>query len=181
MGFVLPVPPPVQWADQYAETASDWEQAAPPADALPMLGYGGGPVTRSRTGPGDVPQSRDEWMGIDIYDIGHNGVENGEQLFIGIPDPPPEGHKGYDFPDTDQIQDRSTSRQALFWSDWQASVPAHAFTGEHVVISRIPPGSTQGYQPTDMTQLNVDRNAPSTPWDAPMTIGANMLAATSGG
>jgi hypothetical protein len=64
---------------------------------------------------------------------------------------------------------------ALFWSDWNASTAMQAggrgsFTGEHVVIARIPPGSVQGYQPTYMVQYNTDRAAPS-PWDSLLSIG----------
>lgn len=173
MPFVLPVPATVP--DVPDATAQIWETAAPDVGDGPLLKIGGGSVALYRTGPGDIPHPRDEWMGVDVYDLGHQGVEDGRDLFVQIPGPPPEGHKGYDFPDTDQIQDRSTRTQALFWSDWYASTAANAggggsFRGEHVVIARIPPGSTQGYQPTDMTQLNVDRNRP-TPWDTALTIG----------
>lgn len=174
MPYVLPVPatqPDIPDAD-----AEVWEYAAPNQPDGPLLGSGGS-VIMQRTGPGDIPHPRDEWMGIGIRDIGHNGVENGEQLFQQIPDPPPEGHQGYDLPDTDLIINRSTSRQALFWSDWYGTTAANAggggsFRGDHVVIARIPPGSTQGYMPTDpgMVQYNVDRNAP-VPWDTDLTIG----------
>lgn len=176
MPFVLPVPPTSQTESTYRETAEQWEQATPALDSGPLVGVGGGPVTRYRTGPGDIPTPRDEWLDPDIFDLGHNGVLDGRGLFAQIPGPPPEGHKGYDFPDTDQIQDRSTRVLALFWSDWYASTAANAggggsFRGEHVVIARIPPGSTQGYQPTAMEQLNVDRSVPQ-PWDAALTLGS---------
>lgn len=175
MPFVLPVPPTTQAETKYRESAEQWETAAPERDSAPMIGVGGGPVTRYRTGPGDIPVPRDEWLDPTIYDLGHEGVMNGRGLFDMIPGPPPEGHKGYDFPDEDQIEDRSTRIQALFWSDWYRSTAANAggggsFRGEHVVIARIPPGSTQGYQPTDMTQLNVGRNQPL-PWDAALSVG----------
>lgn len=185
MPYVLPVPPTTQMESRYRETAEEWEQAAPTDPNDPTLGHGGGPVTRYRTGPGDIPQPRDEWMGVGIRDIGHNGVENGRELFALIPGPPPEGHQGYDIPDTDLIIERSTSRQALFWSDWYESTAANAggggsFRGDHVVIARIPPGSTQGYMPSDpgMVQYNVDRNAPQ-PWDTNLTIGGGAGAAMS--
>lgn len=177
MPFVLPVQQTTQMEARYRESAEAWEQAAPTDDNDPQLGYGGGPVSRYRTGPGDVLVPRDEWMGVNVRDIGHNGVENGEQLFAGIPDPPPEGHQGYDLPDTDLIIERSHQVQALFWSDWYGSTAANAggggsFRGEHVVIARIPPGSRQGYMPSDpgMVQYNVARSSPP-PWDTDLTIG----------
>ena len=175
MGFVLPVPHVTP--DTSDATAQQWETARPDYDG-PILHVGGGSVTMIRSGPGDQPTARDEWMGVTIYDLGHNGVESGEQLFERIPGPAPEGHKGYDFPDTDQIQDRSTRVQALFWSDWYGSTAANAggggsFRGDHVVIARIPPGSTQGYQPAGMEQLNMSRAMPS-PWDTALTIGGSI-------
>jgi hypothetical protein len=156
-------------------TAAEWERAAPTYPDGPHVGIGN-EVTQARTGPGDFGFA-DEWLGINIGDVPHDGVENGRGLFALIPGPPPEGHSGYDFPDTDKIIDRSTTRQALFWSDWNASTALQAggrgsFTGEHVVIARIPPGSTQGYMPSDpgMEQPNNARNAPG-PWDENITVG----------
>jgi hypothetical protein len=170
---VLPVPPPPR--DEPDATASQLEMAAPDFDG-PNLHVGGSSVAMYRTGPGDFGYA-DEWLGINIGDAPHDGVENGRGLFAGIPGPPPETHKGYDFPDEDAIIDRSTTRQALFWSDWNASTALQAggrgsFTGEHVVIARIPPGSTQGYMPSDpgIVQANNARNTPG-PWDANITVG----------
>jgi hypothetical protein len=165
-------------------TAEAWETAAPTVDGPQHLGRGGA-VTNYRTGPGDVAFPRDEWMGIDLRDVPHQGVENGRQLFTEIPGPPPEGHGGYDLPDLDMIIDRSTQHQALFWSDWAGSTALQAggrgsFTGEHVTIVRIPPGSAQGYMPTDpgMQQANNARNLPM-PWDAEIILGQGQGAAVS--
>ena len=89
-------------------------------------------------GPGVIPGVRDEWLGITIYDVGHNGVEDGRQLFaLNAAVEPPEGHQGFDFPDTDQIQNRSTRHQAIFWSDWVGSTAANgmgagSFTGQYL-------------------------------------------------
>jgi hypothetical protein len=176
MPFVLPVPPTTQAEARDRETAQEWEQAAPTAPDVPKIGPGGGPVTRYRTGPGDIPNPRDEWMGEDLYVVGRQGVMNGEQLFVQIPDPPPEGHGGFDPFNDGPFIDHSSRNQALFWSDWQASTVlgasgAGSFRGEHVVIVRIPPGSIQGYQPTDMVQANNDRALPG-PWDTALTLGA---------
>jgi hypothetical protein len=176
MGFVLPVPPPPP--DIPDATAEKWEQAASTRDHSPMLHAGGGSVVMYRSGPGDDSVPNDEWMGIDLRDLGHEGVENGRGLFVEIPGPPPEGHGGYDFPHNDSsVIDRSTQHQALFWSDWAGSTALQAggrgsFRGEHVIIVRIPPGSLQGYMPSDpgMVQANTDRNIPP-PWDNNIVIG----------
>lgn len=177
--YVLPVSPPDP--DQSYTSAATWEQAAPTNPNGPNLGPREGSVTMSvDDGPGIVPTAhpRDEWLGITIYDVGHNGVEDGRQLFaLNAAVEPPEGHQGFDFPDTDQIQNRSTRHQAIFWSDWWGSTAANgmgagSFTGQHVVIVRIPPGSQQGYMPTDpgMVQANNARNSPG-PWDAGLVVG----------
>ena len=175
--YVLPVPPPDP--DQSYTSAETWEQATPTFDG-PSLGAREGAVTMNGTdGPGVVATARDEWLGITIYDVGHNGVEDGRQLFaLNAAVEPPEGHQGFDFPDTDQIQNRSTRHQAIFWSDWWGSTAANgmgagSFTGQHVVIARIPPGSQQGYQPTDpgMVQANNARNSPP-PWDSNLVVGS---------
>jgi hypothetical protein len=170
---ILPVPPPPP--DVEAMTAEQWEQARPGLGDGPKVDDGN-EVTMYRTGPGDQGFA-DQWLGINIGNAPHEGVENGRGLFTLIPGPPPETHKGYDFPDDNAIIDRSTTRQALFWSDWASSTALQAggrgsFTGEHVVIARVPPGSTQGYMPTDpgMMQANNDRNSPE-PWDAAIVLG----------
>jgi len=170
MAIVLPVPPPPP--DMPGMTAPAWELAAPTYPDGPKVDDGN-EVTMNRSGPGDYPNSRDEWMGIDLRNAGHDGVENGRGLFVGIPGPPPEGHGEYQF-NAGGVTDDSSQRTALFWSDWYGSTAANAggggsFRGEHIVIARIPPGSTQGYMPTQMEQLNTDRSAPS-PWDTPLTI-----------
>lgn len=182
MPYCLPVPSPPP--DVEAMTAQEWETAAPTNDKGPSIGDGN-EVTMYRTGPGDVLNPRDEWMGIDLRDLGHDGVENGRGLFYEIPGPPPEGHGGYDIPDRDLVIDRSTQHQALFWSDWAGSTALQAggrgsFTGQHVVIVRIPPGSIQGYMPTDpgMVQANNARNLP-TPWDSEIVLGQGQGAAVS--
>jgi hypothetical protein len=171
--MVLPVPPPPQ---DEQPVGPNWELAAPTVPDQPQVPRGN-EVTMTRTGPGDVTNISDQWMGEDIYAVTHAGVQNGRQNFVEIPGPPPEGHGGYDFPDSPPWIDVSTRLQALFWSDWYASVAANAggggsFRGEHIAIARIPPGSIQGYQPTDpgMVQLNTARNIPA-PWDASLVIG----------
>jgi hypothetical protein len=170
--LVLPVPPP---RPDEEPTGPNWMLAAPDLDGVPQVPRGN-EVTSTRTGPGDVTNISDQWMDVEIYPIGHDNIQNGRQNFVEIPGPPPEGHGGYDFTGSATI-DRSSSRQALFWSDWYASVAANAggggsFRGEHIAIARIPPGSIQGYQPTDpgMVQLNTARNIPA-PWDASLVIG----------
>jgi hypothetical protein len=174
MTYALPVPPTVP--DEPDATGAQWEQAAPGYDG-PLLHVGGGSVAMYRSGPGDVPYPRDEWMGISIRDLGHNGVQDGRDNFIEIPGPPPEGHQGYDFPDEDLIINKSRQNQALFWSDWYGSTAATgggggAFRGAHVTIQRIPPGSQIGYMPTDpgMVQFNENRGMPG-PWDANLVLG----------
>lgn len=169
MAFALPVPPTVP--DVPDATAEQWEQAAPTDDNSPMLHIGGGSVVMQRTGPGDIPVPRDEWMDPDIFVVGRQGVMNGAQLFARTPQPPPEGHGGFDpFNDPPKI-DHSTRTLALFWSDWNATVQQQQMRGEHVVIMRVPPGSTQGYMPSDpgMEQPNNVRQMPA-PWDASLTI-----------
>jgi hypothetical protein len=169
-------------------TAPEWNLAAPNYDKGPAVDDGN-EVTFNRSGPGDVPYPRDEWLGAYQRDVPHYGVENGRQLFTEIPGPPPEGHGGYDIPYNDLITDQSTIGTALFWSDWAGSTALQAggrgsFTGEHVIIVRIPPGSIQGYQPSDpgMVQANNDRNLPG-PWDQQIVLGGGTggysLAATS--
>lgn len=178
MPYVLPVPPPDP--DESYSSAETWEQAAPTNQYGPNLGAREGAVTLAAgEGPGVIPGVRDEWLGITIYDVGHNGVEDGRQLFSLNPAAtPPEGHQGYDFPDKDLIENRSTRHQAIFWSDWVGSTAANgmgagSFTGQHVVIARIPPGSIQGYMPSDpgIVQANNDRNSPP-PWDSGLVVGA---------
>jgi hypothetical protein len=182
MAMVLPVPPTA--GDVYAMTAQEWETAAPTNDKGPQIGDGN-EVTITRGGPGDVMYPRDEWMGVDLRDVGHQGVENGRGLFVEIPGPPPEGHGGYDIAPTDAFIDHSSLNTALFWSDWAGSTALQAggrgsFTGQHVVIVRIPPGSIQGYMPSDpgMVQSNTERNLPG-PWDENLVIGQSRLAGTS--
>jgi hypothetical protein len=163
MAWFLPVPEPVQ-NGQGPATAQEWEQAAPTVDHAPILDNTEGRVTYY-SGPGRLPGVRDAWMDPDIYVIGRSGVMNGRQLFVGIPGPPPEGHGGYDPANDPPVIDHSTSRQALFMSDWNAIVQQQQMRGEHVTIQRVPPGSTQGYMPTDMSQLNNERDVPA-PWDS---------------
>lgn len=133
--------------------------------------------------PGNLPVAAlvDEWIGISLRNLPHQGVESGRQLFVGIPGPPPEGHGGYDVNEPRSVINQATQHQAIFWSDWYASTAANAggggsFRGEHVVILRVPPGSTQGYMPTGMEQANNARNAPQ-PWDQNIILG--QLAAVS--
>jgi hypothetical protein len=175
--MVLPVPPTIP--DEPDATAEQWEQAAPTYPDGPRMLIGGGSVAMYRSGPGDYPQSRDEWMGVDLRDVPHDGVESGRSLFVEIPGPPPEGHGGYDF-DGQAVIDRAGQRSALFWSDWNATTAANqgghgSFRGDHVIIARIPPGSTQGYMPTQMEQLNTSRQAPG-PWDTQLTIGGASVS-----
>jgi hypothetical protein len=172
----LPVPEPPP--DTPPMTGLKWELAAPDMPKGPQVGQGN-EVTMIRSGPGDSGYS-DEWLNPDIFDVPHNGQINGRAFFDTIPPPPPEGHKGYDFPDTDDIGDRSHRNLAIFWSDWYGSTTAGSglcgsFRGEHVVIGRIPPGSTQGYMPSDpgMEQSNNDRSLPG-PWDAAIVLGSAL-------
>lgn len=173
---VLPVPAPPP--DVAAMTAEQWEQAAPTRDRGPKVDDGN-EVTMYRSGPGDFPNSRDEWMGVDLRDVPHNGIENGRGLFVEIPGPPPEGHGEYQFT-PDSVISHSSQRTALFWSDWYGSTAANAggggsFRGEHIVIARIPPGSTQGYMPSQMEQLNTARQQPQ-PWDSQLTLGGAAVS-----
>lgn len=179
MPFLLPVTPArVSEPDNPETDGLKWELAAPEKDAAPILGPREGTVTNRRTGPGDMSLVSDQWMDPDIYVVPRAGVMNGEQLFVMIPNPPPEGHGGYDPMNQGPVIDHSTTRQALFWSDWYSSTAANAggggsFRGEHVVIIRQPGGSVQGYMPSDpgMEQLNNRRQLP-TPWDAVRTLGS---------
>lgn len=191
--YYLPVPAPPP--DVPDATAREWESAvggpAPsvqgPKTEGPMLGHGGS-VVMYRTGPGDTNGQVDEWMGEDIYIVPRQGVMNGEQLFQEIPVPPNEGHGEYGFAQDGPVIDHSTRHQALFWSDWNASTALQAggrgsFIGPHVVIARVPPGSTQGYMPTETAQPNNVRSMPG-PWDDQLAVGreqylSNMRAATS--
>lgn len=167
MSFVLPVPAPIP--DVPDATAQQWEQAAPTNPGGPLLHIGGGSVAMNGGGPGETP-GVDEWMNPDIFVVPRQGVETGRQLFVGIPGPPPEGHGGYDADlNVGPVVDHSTTRLALFWSNWQATAPDQQMRGDHVVIVRVPPGSTQGYMPTDMAQPNNARSMPA-PWDAALTI-----------
>jgi hypothetical protein len=169
MGWFLPVPEPPP-NEQGPASAQEWEQAAPTADHAPVLDNTEGRVTRYRTGPGDIPGARDAWMNPDIFVVPRAGVMNGRELFVGIPGPPPEGHGGYDpFNDPPKI-DHSTRTLALYMSDWNGIVQQQQMRGEHVIIQRVPPGSTQGYMPTGMDQLNNQRDVPA-PWDASLTAG----------
>lgn len=192
--YYLPVPPPP--ADEPDATAQVWETASGgPAPSVmgphaggPQLPHGGS-VTMVRTGPGDQNGSADQWMGEDIFVVGRQGVMNGEQLFDrNVWQPPNEGHGEYEFAQDGPFIDHSTRNLALFWSDWNASTALQAggrgsFTGEHIVIERVVPGSTQGYMPTQMEQLNTARSQPG-PWDDQLLAGrdqyiANMRASTS--
>src|SRR5262245_45153692 len=177
--YYLPIPPPPP--DVPDATAEMWQQAdggpSPSSGSewtnRPLLPSGGA-VTMYRTGPGDVNGAVDQWMGEDIFVVPREGVMNGEQLFIEIPNPPYEGHGENDFANDGPKIDHSTRNLALFWSDWNASTALQAggrgsFTGEHVVIRRAVPGSTQGYMPTQMEQLNTVREQPG-PWDQQLLV-----------
>jgi hypothetical protein len=172
MPYVLPVDPIVP--DEQVMTAPRWELAAPTYDVGPQVPRGN-EVTMNHTGAGDTNPIADQYVGTDLYVVGRQGVMNGEQLFIQVPDPPNEGHGEYSFAQDGPKIDHSTRLQAIFWSDWYGSTAAQAggggsFHGEHVVIARIPPGSTQGYMPTQHEQLNTQRQTPSA-WDTLLTIG----------
>lgn len=177
--YYLPVPPPPQ--DVPDATAQMWEQAdggpspssGPAWTDAPLLPHGGS-VVMVRTGPGDINGAADQWMGEDIFVVPREGVMNGEQLFAEIPDPPNEGHGEYGFAQDGPWIDHSTRNLALFWSNWNASTALQAggrgsFTGEHIVIRRVVPGSTQGYMPTQMEQLNTARQQPA-PWDQELML-----------
>jgi len=143
---------------------------------------------RYRTGPGDYDYV-DQWMGEDIWVVPRQGVENGLGLFtFNQWQPPNEGHGEYGFAQDGPWIDHSTRNLALFWSDWNAATSLNgggrgSFTGEHIAIYRIPPGSTQGYMPTYMEQYNTARDMPG-PWDQQLLVGREQfiqrqLAATS--
>jgi hypothetical protein len=192
MPYFLPVPPPPDdWADS---TAAAWERAeggpGPSTDETvegPTLPSGGA-VTYYRTGPGDTGDA-DQWMGEDFFVVPRQGVQRGRELFdLNQWQPPNEGHGEYEFAQDGPWLDHSMRNLALFWSDWAASTALQAggrgsFTGPHVVIARVPPGSTQGYMPTGAPQLNNERSMPG-PWDAQLAAGresylASMRASTS--
>lgn len=184
MPYFLPIPAPPQ--DKPHMTGQQWEQAAPTNDAGPLV-PAGNRVTTYRTGPGDVNGAADQWMGEDIFVVPRVGVMDGEQLFVQIPDPPNEGHGEYGFAQDGPTIDHSTRLLALFWSDWIASTAGKglggSFTGEHIVINRLPPGSVQGYMPVETAQPNNARDMPG-PWDAQLLVGRQqfldrMAAATS--
>lgn len=194
MPFYLPVPPPPP--DIPDSTAQAWETAdgGPSPSSGPAWHEGpklprGGSVVLQRTGPGDYGDS-DQWMGEDIFVVPRQGVMNGRQLFDQNQwQPPNEGHGEGHFAQDGPFIDHSTRTLALFWSNWNASTTLGqggrgSFTGEHVVIRRAVPGSTQGYQPTGgLGQRNNLRNMPG-PWDAQLNAGreqylAEMRAATS--
>lgn len=192
--YYLPVPPPPP--DKPDATAGDWERAvggpspsvAGPRYDGPAMPHGGS-VVMYRTGPGDTNGAADQWMGEDIFVVPRVGVMNGEQLFDrNVWQPPNEGHGEYGFAQDGPFIDHSTRNLALFWSDWYGSTAATAggggaFRGEHIVIERVVPGSTQGYMPTNMGQLNTTRDQPG-PWDQQLLVARQeyiqrMLASTS--
>lgn len=195
--FYLPVPPPPLVEDAPRQVLYKGQQVA---SGGPTPGASGGLVeqptvrdtdviTRYRTGPGDVNPTIDQWMGEDIFIVPRPGVMNGRQLFDqNVAQPPNEGHGEYDFAQDGPFIDHSTRDLALFWSDWNASTSLisggrGAFTGQHVVIARAVPGSTQGYMPTETAQRNNERNMPG-PWDQQLLTAredyiASMRAATS--
>ena len=202
MPFFLPVPPPPEHEDAARRplTAGLLQATGGPTPgqiqpASASTGVIEQPrvrdtdsVARYRTGPGDSGSS-DQWMGEDIWIVPREGVENGQQLFDRNQwQPPNEGHGEYNFAQAGPWIDHSTRNLALFWSDWNASTSLNAggrgsFTGEHIAIFRIPPGSTQGYMPTYMVQYNTQRDMPG-PWDAQLALGPEQfiqrqLAATS--
>ena len=178
MPFYLPVPRPPLLEDKPREalthgllsaTGGPGPSEGTAVTQLPQVGDTQ-VVTRSRTGPGDISPDADQWMGEDIFVVGREGVMNGEQLFKEIPGPPNEGHGEYGFAQDGPKIDHSTRNLALFWSAWHASTALQAggrgsFNGQHVVIRRIVPGSTQGYMPTETAQRNNLRDMPG-PWDA---------------
>jgi hypothetical protein len=167
MAYFLPTPQtPVL---NVATTAEAWERAAPGYDG-PNLDSHEGRVTARYLGPAADPRARDDWMGEDIFVVPRPGVMNGRQLFdMNQWQPPNEGHGEYGFAQDGPFADHSTRLLALFWSDWVGSTAKNyaqpAFDGSHVVISRVPPGSVQGYMPTYMEQYNTKRDMPG-PWDA---------------
>ena len=172
MSWILPVPPPQTDPYNPPTAAESWERAAPTVPNAPMIGPHEGKVSQQQQGPNANPDVRDNWMDPDIFVVGRQGVMNGRQLFDQIPIPPHEGHGGWeDIYNTGPKIDHSTRTLALFASDWNGIVQQQQMRGEHVTIQRVPPGSTQGYMPTDMTQPNNQRDVPA-PWDASLTAGA---------
>jgi hypothetical protein len=181
VSWILPTPGPVP-NENPPTSALAWETTTgfsgpsgreTPQQDTPILGAQEGRVTHYRTGPGDLAGAHDSWLNPDIFVVGREGVENGRGLFVGIPGPPPEGHGGYDPFNQPPKIDHSTRTLAIFASDWNGIVQQQQMRGEHVVIMRVPPGSVQGYMPTDpgMVQANNARNMPS-PWDTALTVGA---------
>ena len=173
MPWVLPTSAVVP--DEQVMDAPRWELAAPDYNVGPQVPRGN-EVTMNRTGPGDTFPMSDQYAPTDLYVVSRQGVMRGEELFRMIPGPPPEGHGEFSFAQDGPKIDHSTRMSSLFWSDWYGSTTrgasaAGSFTGEHVVIGRVPPGSTQGYMPTDpgMEHLNTDRNAPPA-WDTTLTL-----------
>lgn len=174
--IVAPMGPVWALGTTPAGTAEQAEQAAPDNPNGPNYGRGSSNV-EYRGGAGDQPTAPlvDDWLLI-FRDVPHDGAMDGIQLFEQRPVVPPEGHGGFDFPgELGTFIDRSTQTQYMGWSDWNASTGLQAggrgsFTGEHIVIARIAPGSNQGYMPADMLAPNQDRNMPA-PWDAAITIG----------
>jgi hypothetical protein len=203
MPFYLPVPPPPLVEDAPKEAYYHGLQTAtggptPGEDSAVAHGVGvvetprvpyTDVITRYRTGPGDTSPDIDQWMGEDIFIVPRDGVMNGKQLFDeNVWQPPNEGHGEYGFAQDGPFIDHSTRNLALFWSDWNASTSLisggrGAFTGEHVVIRRAVPGSTQGYMPTYTEQYNTARDMPG-PWDEQLLLSreqyiSDMRAATS--
>lgn len=177
-------------------TAAELLKADPPVANAPITGEGSS-VVRHKGGPGDYSDAPgaaviagfmpgvDEWHDPIIRPVPHGGVELGDQLRVVNPaKTPPEGHGGWDIPSHGSFIDVSTQTQALFSSDWVRSTAAKglsgSFTGAHVTIRRIRPGSDQGYQAQQMTFPNQDRALP-TAWDANIIIGGgleNLFAST---
>jgi hypothetical protein len=154
-----------------------------------MLAAGSSAV-RYRGGPGDTSVARgaaviagftpgvDEWHDPIIRPVPRGGVELGDQLRVLNPaKTPPEGHGGWDIPSHGSFIDMGTQTQALFASDWDRSTAGRglsgSFTGAHVTIRRVRPGSDQGYAPSQMTSPNQDRALP-TAWDANIIIGGGL-------
>ncbi len=176
-GFVYPAPTHALGAAPPL-TASEAEQASPEVSLPRTLGQGAS-VVADGAGPGSQPgaQCVDEWLML-FRDSPHEGVLDGKQLNATRSPAPPEGHGGYDIQGDYGIAiDRSTQRQYFGWSDWAASTGLQAggrgsFTGEHVIIQRIVPGSARGYMPAEMTSPNQARNLPD-PWDADIVLGGS--------
>lgn len=171
-----------------ALSAEQAEQAAPFDGARP-LNPDGASVVAFRNGPGDnsYMPGVDEWADPLVYKITRDGVELGDALRVVNPGPtPPEGHGGWDIPAAEYppIVNSATRIQALFVSDWNASTAAKglsgSFTGEHVTIRRIRPGSDRGYMPSQMLPANQARALPG-PWDAALVIGGETSDTVLGG